>query len=172
MRSRGLFQKNRVLAQDGVKLRLPFSGTWAVLKGNDVNSGHRRTGFRNLTTMGWDFAKADGESFGEAVLAAGDGIVVDLRNDIEDYDRGVTPPRERLEEDGDVFAGNLVTIDHGNGEYTLTCHLLPGSVTVAVGDRLMAGQAIGKVGKAGLVHFNMMNDGEWLEAHGVPRALQ
>ena len=151
-----------------VKLRLPFSGTWAVLKGNDVNSGHRRTGFRNLTTMGWDFAKADGESFGEAVLAAGDGIVVDLRNDIEDYDRGVTPPRERLEEDGDVFAGNLVTIDHGNGEYTLTCHLLPGSVTVAVGDRLMAGQAIGKVGKAGLVHFNMMNDGEWLEAHGVP----
>ncbi len=39
---------------------------------------------------------------------------------------------------------------------------------MAVGDRLMAGQAIGKVGKAGLVHFNMMNDGEWLEAHGVP----
>ncbi len=151
-----------------VKLRLPFSGTWAVLKGNDVNSGHRRTGFRNLTTMGWDFAKADGESFGESVLAAGDGVVVDARNDIEDYGRGVTPARERLEEDGDVFAGNLVTIDHGNGEYTLTCHLATGSVTVAVGDRVTAGQVIGKVGQAGLVHFNMMNDGEWLEAHGVP----
>ena len=150
------------------KLRLPFSGTWAVLKGNDVNSGHRRTGFRNLTTMGWDFAKADGESVGESVLAAGDGVVVDVRNDIEDYRRGETPPRERLEEDGDVFAGNLVTIDHGNGEYTLTCHLAPGSVTVSVGDRVTAGQVVGKVGKAGLVHFNMMNDGEWLEAHGVP----
>ena len=86
--------------------------------------------------------------------------------------RGETPPREHLEEDGDVFAGNLVTIDHGNGEYTLTCHLLPGSVTVAVGDQVTAGQVIGKVGKAGLVHFNMMNDGEWLEAHGVPCALQ
>ena len=151
-----------------VKLRLPFSGTWAVLKGNDVNSGHRRTGFRNLTTMGWDFARSDGESYGESVLAAGDGVVVDVRNDIEDYGRGETPPREHLEEDGDVFAGNLVTIDHGNGEYTLTCHLLPGSVTVAVGDQVTAGQVIGKVGKAGLVHFNMMNDGEWLEAHGVP----
>ncbi len=151
-----------------VKLRLPFSGAWAVVKGNDVNSGHRRTGFRNLTTMGWDFARADGESFGESVLAAGDGVIVDVRNDIEDYGRGETPPRKRLEEDGDVFAGNLVTIDHGNGEYTLACHLAPGSVTVVVGDPVTAGQAIGKVGKAGLVHFNMMNDGEWLEAHGVP----
>ncbi len=150
------------------RLRLPFSGTWAVLKGNDVNSGHRRTGFRNLTTMGWDFAKADEESFGESVLAAGDGVVVDVRNDIEDYGRGARPARELLEEDGDVFAGNLVTIDHGNSEYTLTCHLLPGSVTVDIGDRVNAGQVIGKVGKAGLVHFNMMNDGEWLKAHGVP----
>lgn len=154
--------------QQRAKLRLPFSGTWAVLKGNDVNSGHRRTGFRNLTTMGWDFAKAHGDSFGQPVLAAGDGVIVDVRSDIEDYGRGVTPPRERLEEDGDVFAGNLVTIDHGNGEFTLTCHLAPGSVTVAVGDRVAAGQVIGKVGGAGRVHFNMMNDGEWLEAHGVP----
>jgi len=151
-----------------VELRLPFSGAWAVIKGNDVDSGHRRTGLHGLTTLGWDFAKVDGESYGEPVLAAGEGVVVDARNDIEDYGRGERLPRERFKQDGDVFAGNLVTIDHGNGEYSLTCHLQTGSVTVAVGDRISRGQVIGRVGKAGLIHFNLMDDGEWLEARALP----
>ena len=171
-----------------VHLRLPFSGTWVVHSGNELTTGHRRTGLNALTMYGWDIVKVgpngmpyrtdggtpqDYYAYGEPVLAAGDGVVVEMRNDIPEYGIGETPPREVLEKDGDVFAGNLVSLDHGNGEYSLTCHMQPGSVTVKVGDKVKAGQLLGRVGNSGVaqiphVHFNLMNRGTWLEAKGVP----
>jgi hypothetical protein len=92
--------------------------------------------------------------------------VVHVRNDIPEQDG--PPERAVLERDGDVFAGNLVVIDHGSGEYTLTCHLLPGSVEVQVGEQVEAGQVLGRVGEQGILHFNLMNKAEWLEADGLP----
>jgi hypothetical protein len=171
-----------------VRLRLPFSGIWAVNAGNDLSTGHRRTGLNALTMYGWDFLKLgpDGSPYrtdgltpedyyvyGEPVLAAGDGVVVDVRDDILEYGIGETPPRELLERDGDVFAGNLVTIDHGNGEFSLTSHMKPGTIPVKVGERVRAGQPIGLVGNSGVaqvphIHFNLMNEAKWLEAKGVP----
>ena len=46
-----------VYYQQKVTLRLPFEGTWAVYAGNDLSTGHRRTGLNGLTTYGWDFVK-------------------------------------------------------------------------------------------------------------------
>ena len=176
-----------VYYQQKVTLRLPFEGTWAVYAGNDLSTGHRRTGLNGLTTYGWDFVKVgengllyrtDGKEpedyygHGEPVHAAGDGVVVDVRNDIPDYPIGETAARELLEEDGDVFAGNFVSLDHGDGEYSLTCHLLAGSIPVKVGDPVKAGQFIGRVGNSNAlvphVHFNLMTGPEWLEAKGLP----
>jgi murein DD-endopeptidase MepM/ murein hydrolase activator NlpD len=137
---------------------------------------------------GWDFTRmgpnglpyrTDGKSpsdywaYGEPVLAAADGVVAHVRNDIPDYGVGETPPREVLEKDGDVFSGNLVVLDHGNGEYTLTCHMKAGTVPVAIGDKVTAGQLLGRVGNSGVsmyphVHFNLMDGPRWLEAKGVP----
>jgi len=42
--------------------------------------------------------------------------------------------------------GNHVTIDHGNGEFSLLLHMKPGSVTVKKGDRVSQGQEIGAIG--------------------------
>lgn len=174
--------------QQRVKLRLPFQGTWVIHSGNDLATGHRRTGLNGLTTYAWDIVKlgpnglpyrTDGKTpedyytYGEDVLAAGDGAVVQVRNDILDFGVGENPPRELLESDGDVFAGNLVVIDHGGGEYSLTCHMKPGSVPLRVGDRVSAGQLLGRVGNSGHsqiphIHFNLMDGPRWLEAKGVP----
>lgn len=171
-----------------VKLHLPFGDTWIAKSGNDLSTGHRRTGLNGLTSYGWDFMKVgeDGRTFrtdgsipedyytyDAPVLAPGDGIVTHMRNDIKDYGIGTTPPRQLLEEDGDVFAGNLVVIDHGNGEYSLTSHMLAGTVSVAVGDRVEAGQLIGRAGNSGVsmaphIHINLMDRSEWLEARGLP----
>ena len=171
-----------------VDLRLPFEGTWAVNAGNDFTTGHRRTGLNSLTMYGWDFTRlgpnglpyrttgetpADYWGYDEPVYAAGDGIVVDVRNDIAEYGIGETPPRHVIEADTDVFAGNLVTIDHGNGEYSLTCHMRAGTIPVAVGDEVKAGDFIGRVGNSGVsqvphIHFNLMDGDEWIDAKGVP----
>ena len=170
------------------KLQLPFDGLWAAKSGNDLSTGHRRTGLNGLTTYGWDFMKVgeDGRTFrtdgstpsdyytyNAEVLAPADGVVTHVRNDIEEYGIGVTPPRERLEEDGDVFAGNLVIIDHGNGEYTLTSHMRADTITVKTGDHVSSGQLLGLAGNSGVsmvphIHFNMMDQAQWLEARGIP----
>jgi hypothetical protein len=165
-----------------VKLRLPFAGTWLVVKGSDLAPvSHRWTGLNGLTTFGWDFTKlgedgalykgsgrtpADRHSYGAPALAPADGRVVHVRNDIDDY--GGQPPREVLEKDGDVFSGNLVVLDHGNQEFTLTCHLQKGSVEVKVGEQVQAGQVLGHVGEQGILHLNLMDGGDWLKARGLP----
>lgn len=45
--------------------------------------------------------------------------------------------------------GNRVTIQHNDGSYTLYAHLARGSVLVEVGDSVIQGQLIGKVGSSG-----------------------
>jgi Peptidase family M23 len=169
-------------------LRLPFSGTWAVNAGNDLSTGHRRSGLNGLTSYGWDFVKLgpdgmpfrtngktpeDFYTYGEPALAAADGTVVEMRNDIGPYGVGKAPSADVLRKDGDIFAGNLVTLDHGNGEYSLTCHMLAGSVAVRVGDRVRAGQVLGRVGTSGFagvphIHFNLITAPKWLQAKGLP----
>lgn len=171
-----------------VRLRLPFAGVWAVNAGNDLSTGHRRMGLNGLTNYGWDFVKLgpDGSpyrtngatpqdyyTYGEPALAAGDGTVVHVRNDIPEFDIGAAPPADLLRRDGDVFAGNLVVLDHGAGEFSLTSHLLAGSVRVKPGDRVSAGDVLGRIGNSGYsgvphIHFNLMDGGEWLKAKGLP----
>jgi Peptidase family M23 len=168
--------------------QFPFSGTWAVNVGNDLSTGHRRSGLNGLTSYGWDFVKLgpngmpyrttgtapeDFYTFGEPVLAAAAGEVVEVRNDIGPYGVGKAPSAEVLRGDGDIFAGNLVTLDHGNGEYTLTCHMLAGSVVVKLGEHVRAGQLLGKVGTSGFagvphIHFNLITGPKWLQAKGLP----
>ena len=51
---------------------------------------------------------------------------------------------EFLKKDTDRFIDSFVSIDHGNGEYSLYAHLDKGGIVVKVGDKVKAGQAIAR----------------------------
>ena len=79
-----------------------------------------------------------GCGYGSNIFAAKDGIVVQSSYK---YDNG-----------------EFITIDHGNGYYSLYAHLVSGSRRVKVGDYVVKGQVIGSMGRTGAatgvhVHF-------------------
>ena len=60
--------------------------------------------------------------------------------------------------------GNFVIIDHGNGVSSCYAHMQDGSMKVSVGDKVLQGQPIGKVGSTGYstgphLHFEIRIDG-------------
>lgn len=96
-----------------------------------------------------------------SVLAAADGVVFALRNDMVDAIQG------RDDQAPDVTGrecGNGLVLRHPDGWETQYCHLAQGSVAVAVGDTVVAGQRIGTVGLSGQtefphLHFSVRQDG-------------
>ena len=77
---------------------------------------------------------------GTEVVAPCDGVVVSSRSDRPD----MPVPRMDLE----VFDGNHVLMDCGEFELLLA-HFEPGSVTARPGDRIRAGELLGRVGNSG-----------------------
>ncbi|AJS61535.1 metalloendopeptidase [Paenibacillus sp. IHBB 10380] len=81
-------------------------------------------------------------AFGQPIVAAATGKVVQVVNDIEDNVPVGTANEEHP-------AGNHVIIDHGNGEFSYYAHLQKGSVSVKVGDEVSVGDDLGKCGNSG-----------------------
>ena len=100
---------------------------------------------------GTDFAIADPQRMaaGVAVLASAAGVVRGVRDGVPDQ-----PPEGRLSHDfGQQNCGNGVLLAHEGGWETQYCHLRQGSVRVAVGEQVAAGQALGLVGMSGEANF-------------------
>ena len=109
------------------------------------------------------------------MLAPADGIVVRARGDRPDQPLPETSdPRYYAPEypnGGDV--GNTVTIDHGNGEFSMLAHFRAGSLRVKVGDRVRQGQSLAALGNSGdtsgpHVHYQLQTGPDWEYADALP----
>lgn len=109
---------------------------------------------------------------GKPVLAACDGIVEEAFDGLDNT--GDATDLEAVEKQYGEHAridGNHVLLRHGGDELSLYAHLEKGSVSVKTGDRVRAGQRIGRVGSSGSsflphLHFHVMREG--IEGPGVP----
>ncbi len=100
---------------------------------------------------GTDFAIRDLGAMASGVLikAAAAGKVSAVRDGMEDrlIDAGTSASV------GGRECGNGVRIDHGDGWFTLYCHMRRGSPLVKEGDDVIAGQPLGLIGLSGQTSF-------------------
>lgn len=113
---------------------------------------------------GTDIRVADIEAMADAppVIAPADGIVRGVRTDMAD--RVMTDPAAVADRE----CGNGLVLDHGDGWETQLCHLARGSLLVSPGDRVTAGQEVGRIGLSGAtqfphVHISVRQGGETID---------
>lgn len=182
------------------KYIFPLRGTWYVGSAASFHTTHRwaipeefaldiaKIGESGLSYKGDGTRFEDYCAYGAEVLAAASGRVIRAANDQQEDPSAMQRPNETQEayfarlqkEQGErlakgvtAIAGNYVMIDHGNSEYSLYAHLQPGSVPVHVGDRVKAGEVIGKLGSSGNstephLHFHVCDKPDPLMCAGIP----
>lgn len=109
--------------------------------------------------------KTEYYSWGEDVLSAGTGTVVNVRTDRIDQEIGTFDLNEPV--------GNVVVIQHGPALFSLYGHMMQSSATVSIGDPVSAGQVIGKIGNSGYstaphIHFQYMDNADIVPGKGLP----
>jgi murein DD-endopeptidase MepM/ murein hydrolase activator NlpD len=177
--------------QQKTALMVPFRGHGIVGQDYITTGGHG--GFWNAFAIDLDgLDQRDGElsdanelaadaGYGREILAPAAGTVVYARNDVPNNPHlGAEPGEDYYSGQHDpvtAFAGNCVIIDHGNSEYSVMMHMQPGSVTVKVGDRVAAGQVVGKLGNSGdafgpHVHYQLQSGPRLFQDQPLPFSFQ
>ncbi|HST57416.1 MAG TPA: M23 family metallopeptidase, partial [Longimicrobium sp.] len=177
------------------RLVLPLRGRVLVWDGHEFLSHHRRWNWThpvlaancitsNAGRYSYDFVllgagdslhSADGSEhaqwhgFGAEVRAPAAGRVAAARGDhADDGNFDIAG----LCADELVMYGNVVVIDHGNGEMSVLAHLQRGSVAVRVGDEVREGDVVARVGSSGSslfphLHYQLVT-GVGHGAEGLP----
>ncbi|MGH3390282.1 MAG: M23 family metallopeptidase [Actinomadura sp.] len=121
-------------------------------------------------------------AFGEPILTPADGTVVRVHDRERDHlSRDSVPGVLYVFIEGMVreltgpsrILGNHVILDLGNGAYAALAHLRRGSVRVAKGQRVTAGEQLAECGNSGNssephLHFQLMDHRNVLVAAGLP----
>ncbi|CAN5385257.1 M23 family metallopeptidase [soil metagenome] len=120
---------------------------------------HRGDGTRNEEYLAYD----------APLLAVTDGTVVAVVSDNTEATPQVVTPDQAFEELG----GNYVILDIGDGNFAFYAHMIPGSPSVRVGDKVTRGQEIGRLGNSGNttqahLHFHISRAAVPLSADNVP----
>ncbi len=103
------------------------------------------------------------------VLAVADGTVMTVVSDLKEATPQVVTPDQAFEQLG----GNHVIIDIGGGNFAFYAHMIPGSTSVKVGDKVTRGQVIGRLGNSGNtteahLHFHVSRGPVPLSSDNVP----
>jgi murein DD-endopeptidase MepM/ murein hydrolase activator NlpD len=166
----------------GFSGRLPFDGTWYVAAEHGYLDAHKRLlaeafayDFLQIGPNGKSYQRdgknnADYYAYGKKVLAAQAGTVVAVRSDVAENVPGETTNLT-------TPSGNVVIIDHGNGQFGYYAHLKPFTVAVKAGARVKAGDVLGEVGNSGdspepHLHFHVMNNADSAQADGIPLVFE
>jgi len=114
--------------------------------------------------------------YGQTIHAATDGEVVAVRNDLPD-----APLNESMAGNPSVktsadYGGNGLTVKIDDHRFALYGHMQPGSVTHEVGDKLKAGDPIGKLGSSGNstlphLHFGIQETQDAFGSNSVPYVI-
>lgn len=164
-----------------VTYQLPFDGLWWVFWGGDrplenYHSIDRRQRHAvdlvvwndgaTYRTDGVD--NADYWIWGQPLYAPASGTVVATLDGVAENIPGISPPAGHP-------GGNHVIIQTAPAEFLMLAHLQPGSLAVATGDTVVAGQRIGRVGNSGNstephLHIHLQNEADFFSptASGLP----
>lgn len=183
--------------------RFPLKGTWTIGAGASFHTAHRwnvaeefaldiiRMGADGRTYRHAGTRLADYYAYRAPVYAARDGKVAAVVDDVPENLAMLRKAGESkdayfkriVENQGALIAagtgkipGSHVVIDHGDGEFSIYAHLVPGSATVRVGQPVKAGEVIGKLGHSGNstephLHFQVCDGPDPLYCAGLPVAF-
>ena len=161
--------------QTKTELELPFENEWhivwggrSVIQNQHFVNRHERYAMDILQTINGVSFIGDGTNnedyycFGKRLNAPGSGKIIALENNIEDNIPGTL-----------AESGNFIIIDHLNGEFSYMVHLKQYSIIVSVGDTVVKGQEVGKVGNSGNstqphLHYHMQATSEGSTSIGLP----
>jgi hypothetical protein len=123
------------IAIDGLKIETPetFAIDWTQVKDGGIFQGDGASNEQHY-------------AFGADILGVGDGTVVSIRNDMPE--EVPSKPPVAVKAPGD-YAGNHVILELGPNVYAAYAPMQPGSISVKVGDRVNAGDRLGKLGNTG-----------------------
>jgi murein DD-endopeptidase MepM/ murein hydrolase activator NlpD len=186
--------------RDKTNLILPLSGRVFIWEGHDFYAHHRRVPLHaanvqklgihaNANRYGSDmviideqgrmyhddpYNKRDWYAYGAPIYAPGAGKVVSSANNVPDNEfqgKHITTPEFPAGTDPDL--GNYVLIDHGNGEFSIFPHMMPGSVRARAGQTVRQGETIGQVGFSGdaifpHVHYSLLAGPDIYRFEGLP----
>lgn len=187
-------------ATPAMPMRFPLRGAWYIGAASSFHTAHRwavpeefaldiiRLGAQSRSYSGGGQNLTDFHAYAADVIAAADGEVVSIASDYpesaivirrsgetdEVYMQRIIQNQNRLLAQGaGAVVGNHVAIRHAEGMYSSYAHLKTGSVVVAKGERVKAGQTIGKVGNSGNstephLHFQLCDGPEPLNCAGIP----
>jgi hypothetical protein len=107
--------------------------------------------------------------FGDEVHSVADGTVVEIADSFPEQVPGKLPESAPLQ----MLAGNHAVVDIGEGRFAFYAHLQPGSLRVRVGDKVVTGQLLGRLGNSGNtdaphLHFHVMDGPSPLVSNGLP----
>jgi murein DD-endopeptidase MepM/ murein hydrolase activator NlpD len=114
---------------------------------------------------------ADYRAYDAPLLAVANGTVTAVVSDKEATPQVILPDLTFPQ-----LGGNYVIIDIGDGNFAFYAHMIPGSASVKVGDKVTRGQIIGRLGNSGNtseahLHFQISRTSIPLSSDNVPYVI-